>query len=114
MEWELASIIAGERAAGMGLLSPPDEVYQDIQEVRRQSLLDREAIRRGRLPLRQGGYGIARAVDTGGAPHLGGKTLTLARTPTASSETNANGLLHDLPNEPSVDHGSRPRAQRGH
>lgn len=45
----------------------PDEVSEELEAVKRQSLLDEGAIPSTRLPLRKEAYGPANAVDTGGS-----------------------------------------------
>lgn len=61
IEWALVSIMVGQRATEMGL-AISDEVRENIGVARRQPLLNEEAIRRARLPLREEGYSLSSAV----------------------------------------------------
>lgn len=98
----MASKIAGERAEEVGFPSP-DEVFDDVQVTRHLSFLSREAVLQARLSLPSGRHRLARAVDTGGAAYLGGKSPVLARAVTASGGTNLSGLFEELPILPLVE-----------
>lgn len=74
----------------------PDEVCEDLEPARYKPLFGRESAGHVRLPVSEGGCGLASAVDTEGEACLVGKVLVLARAPIASSRTSPSGRFDEL------------------
>ena len=70
VEWALASIIAGDGAAAVGLPTP-EEVAHDPAVCQNQTYLGHDALRQAHLPIREGGLGLTSSRSIKGAAYIG-------------------------------------------
>ena len=96
VEWALASIIAGDRAAAAGLPAP-EEVAHDPTVCQNQTYLGHDALRQAHLPIREGGLGLTSSSSIKGAAYIGCHALVLGRVVAASTLGNLPSLLERLP-----------------
>ena len=99
VEWALASIIAGDGAAAVGLPTPV-EVTHDPTVCQNQTYLGHDALRRVHLPIREGGLGLTSSTSIKGAAYIGCHALVLGRVVAASARGNLPSLLERLPERP--------------
>ena len=99
VEWALASIIAGDGAAAVGLPTLK-EVARDPTVCQNQTYLGHEALRQAHLPIREGGLGLTSISSIKGAAYIGCHALVLGRVVTASARGNLRSLLERLPERP--------------
>ena len=99
VEWALASIIAGDGAAAVGLPTP-EEVAHDPTLCRNQTYLGHDALRRAHLPIREGGLGLTSSSSIKGATYIGCHALVLGRVVAASARGNLLSLVERLPERP--------------
>ena len=99
VEWALASIIAGDRAAAAGLQTP-EEVAHYPTVCQNQTYLGHEALRQAHLPIREGGLGLTSSSSIKGAAYIGCHTLVLGCVVAASAQGNPPPLLKQLPERP--------------
>ena len=99
VEWALASIIAGDGAAAVGLPTP-EEVAHDPTVCQNQTYLGHDALRHAHLPIREGGLGLTSSSSIKGAAYIGCHALVLGRVVAASARGNLPSLLERLPERP--------------
>ena len=99
MEWALASIIAGDRAAAAELPTPV-EVAHDPTVCQNQTYMGHEALRQAHLPIREGGLGLTSSSSIKGAAYIDCHALVLGRVVAASDRGNLPSLLERLPGRP--------------
>ena len=99
VEWALASIIAGDRAAAAGLPTPAG-VAHDPTVCQNQTYLGHDALRQAHLPIREGGLGLTSSISIKGAAYIGCQALVLGRVVAASARGNLPSLLERLPERP--------------
>ena len=99
VEWALASIVAGDRAAA-ARLPTPEEVAHDPTVCKNQTYLGHDALRQAHLPIREGGLGLTSSSSIKGAAYIGCHALVLGRVVTASARGNLPSLLERLPERP--------------
>ena len=99
MEWALASIIAGDGAAAVGLPTP-EEIAHDPTVCQNQTYLGRDALRQAHLPIREGGLRLTSSSSIKGAAYIGCHALVLGRVVAASARGNLPSLLERLPERP--------------
>ena len=101
VEWALASIIAGDRAAAAGLPTP-EEVAHDSIVCQNQTHLGHDTLRRVHLPIREGGLGLTSSSSIKGPAYISCQALALGRVVAASPRGNLPSLLEWLPERPMV------------
>ena len=99
VEWALASIIAGDGAAAVGL-PMPEEVAHDPPVCQNQTYLGHDLRRQAHLPIREGGLGLSSSSSIKGAAYIGCYALVLGRVVAASARGNLPFLLKRLPEQP--------------
>ena len=99
VEWALASIIAGDGAAAVGLPTP-EEVAHDPTVCQNQTYLGHDALRQAHLPVREGGLGLTSSISIKGAVYIGCHAVVLGRVVAASARGNFPSLLERLPERP--------------
>ena len=99
VEWALASIIAGDGAAAVGLPTP-EEVAHDPTVCQNQTYLGHVPLRQAHLPIREGGLGLTSSSSIKGAAYIGCHALVLGRDVAASARGNFPPLLERLPERP--------------
>ena len=88
VQWLLASIIAGDGAAAVGLPTP-EEVAHDPTVCQNQTYLGLDALRQPHLPIREGGLGLTSSSSIKGAACIGCHALVLGRVVVASARGTA-------------------------
>ena len=76
VEWALASIIAGDGAAVVGLPTP-EEVARDLTVCQNHTYLGHEALRQAHLPIRESGLGLTNSSSIKGAAYDGAAVVGL-------------------------------------
>ena len=99
VEWALASIIADDGAAAVGL-STPEEVAHDPTVCQNRTYLGHDALRQAHLPIREGGLGLTSSSSIKGAPYIGCHALVLGRVVAASTRGNLPSLLERMSERP--------------
>ena len=99
VEWALASIIAGDGAAAVGLPTPA-KVAHDPAVCQSQTYLGHDALRQAHLPIREGGLGLTSSSSINGAAYIGCHALVLGLVVAASVRGNLPSLLEGLPERP--------------
>ena len=99
VEWALASIIAGDGAAAVGLPTP-EEVAHDPTVCQNQTYLGHDALRQAHLPIREGGLGLTSRSSIKGAAYIGCHALVLGRVVAAYARGNLPFLFERLPERP--------------
>ena len=99
VEWALASIIAGDGAAVVGLPTP-EEVAHGSTVCQNQTYLGHDALRQAHLPIREGGLGLNSSSSIKGAAYIGCHALVLGCVVAASARGNLPPLLERLPERP--------------
>ena len=99
VEWALASIIAGDGAAAVGLPTPV-EVAHDPTVCHNQTYLAHGTLRQAHLPIREGVLGLTSSISIKGAAYIGCHALVLGRVAAASARGNLPSLLERLPERP--------------
>ena len=84
VEWALASIIAGDRAAAAGPPTP-EKVAHDPTVCQTQTYMGHDALRQAHLPVREGGLRLTSSSSTKGAAYIGCHALVLGRVVAASA-----------------------------
>ena len=99
VEWALASIIAGDGAAAVGLPTP-EEVVHDPTVCQNQTYLEHDALRQAHLPIREGGLGLTSSSSIKGAAYVGCHALVLGHAVASSARGNLPSFLERLPERP--------------
>ena len=87
VEWTLASIIAGDGAAGAKLPTPEEVAHDPTDVFQTQTYLGHEALRQAHLPIREGGLGLTSSSSIKGAAYIGYHALVLGCVVAASVGT---------------------------
>ena len=95
----MASIIAGDGAAG-ARLPTPEEVAHDPTVLQNQTYLGHEALRQAHLPIREGSLGLTSSSSIKGAAYIGYHALVLGCVVAASARGNLPSLLDWLSERP--------------
>ena len=95
----MASIIAGDGAAAVGL-PIPEEAAHDPTVCQTQTYPGHEALRESHLPIRKGCLGLTSSSSIKGAGKIGCHALVLGRVATTSAQGNLPPLLEWLPERP--------------
>ena len=99
VEWALASVIAGDGAAAVGLPTP-EEVAHDPTVCQNQTYLGHDALRQAHLRIREGGLGLTSSSSIKSAAYIGCHALVLGRFVAASTRENLPSLLERLSERP--------------
>ena len=99
VEWALASIIAGDGAAAVGLPTP-EEVAHDPTVCQNQTYLGHDALRQTYLPIREGDLELTSSSSIKGAIYIVCHALVLGRVVAASARGSLPSLLERLPERP--------------
>ena len=99
VEWALASIVASDGAAAVGLPTP-EEVAHDPTVCQNQTYLGHDALRQAHPPIREGGLELTSSISIKGAAYIGCHALVLGRVVAASARGNLMSLLERLPERP--------------
>ena len=98
VEWALASVIAGDRAAEEELPTP-EKVAHDSTVCQNQTYLGHDALRQTHLPIREGGLGLTSSSSIKGAAYVGCHALVMGRVVAGSARGTfrpfLNGCLSD-------------------
>ena len=97
--WALASIIAGDGAAAVGLPTP-EEVAHGPTVCQNQAYLGHDTLRQVHLPIREGGLGLTSSSSIKGAAYIGCHALVLGCVVAASARGNLPSFLERLPERP--------------
>lgn len=76
------------------------EVERNPDTCNRQQLLGPAVVRQARLPIREGGYGLASCADIAGAAYVGCHALVFDKVIAASSDGGLTLLFDRLPSRP--------------